>query len=454
MSEQDASLNDFAGEGVDNRTQKESEQRLPEIDSIPDDWELVTVEKIAKQILGGGTPSKSDDDYWGGDIPWASVKDLGDIELSDPEDYITEAGVENSATNVIPGNSIIISTRMTVGEPFLNGVDMAINQDMKAILPDTERVNPLFLVYSLWDKDPYLKSLGRGTTVDGITTNDLSRTHIELPSVEEQRKIASVLYTVDQAIQKTEEIINQLDRTRAGLTQSLFLNGYRECDEVVGAHHRNRLAQHPASWETKPAKEVMEVTRGAHPRPKSDTSLWGGDIPMIKIGDRNRGDSTTINSTVDTVTEKGSRSSKLVDEGTLIVSNAGTVGAARITGMEACIHDHWLILRNYEEQLDTRYLYHFINWNQNYLESLASGSTVLDLNTDDFRLFDITFPSIDEQQEISDVLDSIHYEKTKNQAYRDKLQRLKQGLMQDLLSGEVRTPDKDIEVVDDVLQYG
>lgn len=453
MSEQDATLDEFAGD-VDDPSEQEGERRLPEIDSIPDDWNLVTVEEVAEEILGGGTPSKSNNDYWGGEIPWASVKDLGAIKLSDPEDSITEAGVENSATNVVRANSVVISTRMTVGEPFLNEVDMAINQDMKAVIPNTEMMNSLFLVYSLWDKDPYLKSLGRGTTVDGITTNDLSRTHIGLPSLEEQRKIASVLYTVDQAIRKTEEIISQLDRTRAGLTQSLFLNGYRDYDEVVEAHHRNRLPKHPASWETKPAKEVIQVTRGAHPRPKSDISLWGGDIPMIKIGDRNRGDSQTITSTEDTVTEKGSRSSKLVDRGTLIVSNAGTVGAARITGMEACIHDHWLILRGFEEKLDTRYLYYFINWNQDFLESLASGSTVLDLNTDDFRLFDLTFPEIEEQREIADVLDGIHKKKTKNKEYNEQLQRLKQGLMQDLISGEIRTHDKNIEIVDDVLQYG
>jgi type I restriction enzyme S subunit len=175
---------------------------------------------------------------------------------------------------------------------------------------------------------------------------------------------------------------------------------------------------------------------------------------MIKIGDRNRGDSRTITSTEDAVTEKGSEKSKLVDKGTLIVSNAGTVGTARITGMKTCIHDHWLILRDYEEILNTRYLYYFINWNQDFLESLASGSTILDLNTDDFRLFDITIPNLDEQRKIADVLDCFHDERMVNEDNRRQLQRLKQGLMQDLLSGEVRTHDRNIEILDEVAQYG
>jgi type I restriction enzyme S subunit len=122
--------------------------------------------------------------------------------------------------------------------------------------------------------------------------------------------------------------------------------------------------------------------------------------------------------------------------------------------METCIHDHWLILRSYDGNLTTRYLYYFINWNQNFLESLASGSTVLDLNTDDFRLFDITIPSLDEQEKITDSLDSLHDQKMSHIRYANQLQRLRQGLMQDLLSGMVRTHEADIDIPDEILAHG
>lgn len=421
---------------------------------IPEDWEVVTVEDLNTDLLGGGTPSKSNNEYWDGEIPWASVKDLDGITLSDTEDYITQEGLDGSASNIIPAHSIVISTRMTVGEPFVNRTEMAINQDMKGIIPNNNIVNTYYFVYNLRKKDPYLKSLGRGTTVDGITTSDLKRTCVELPPLTEQRKIASILYNVDKVIEKTEEIINQIFRVKKALTQELFINGYYEHEKLVDAHHRNRLSKHPSEWQTEPAKKVIDVTRGSHPRPKSDKSLWGGEIPMIKIGDRNRGDSRTITSTEDNVTEKGSNDSKLVDEGTLIVSNAGTVGEARITGMQACIHDHWLILRNYEERLNTRYLFHFINWNQEFLEALASGSTVLDLNTDDFRLFDITIPSLDEQKKIADILDRLHDQKTASIKYSEQLERLKDGIMQDLLTGKVRTQHRDINVLPEVEEHG
>jgi type I restriction enzyme S subunit len=182
--------------------------------------------------------------------------------------------------------------------------------------------------------------------------------------------------------------------------------------------------------------------------------LWGGDIPIIKIGDRDRGDQRRITATTDTVTEKGSDSSKRVPAGTLIVSNAGTCGVARIAGMEACIHDHWLILRSYEDRLDTQYLFYYINYNQDFLATLASGSTVDDLNTDDFRLFDIAVPPLEEQLKIAATLDGLHDEILQSERMVERLKRLKKGLMQDLLTGEVRTADKAIEVLDEVAAHG
>jgi type I restriction enzyme S subunit len=299
-----------------------------------------------------------------------------------------------------------------------------------------------------------LESLNAASAIPGLNRNDVYNLRVIVPPLPEQRKIASVLYAVDQAIQKTEAIIEQAKRVKRGLMQKFFREGFGGYADYVESHHRNCLHRHPTAWEVLPAEKVMEVSRGSHPRPKSDSSLWGGDIPIIKIGDRDRGDQRRITATTDTVTEKGSDSSKRVPEGTLIVSNAGTCGVARIAGMGACIHDHWLILRDYEERLDTRYLFYYINYNQNFLATLASGSTVDDLNTDDFRLFDIAIPPLEEQQEIAATLDGLHDEILQSESKVDRLKRLKKGLMQDLLTGEVRTADKAIEVLDEVKAHG
>lgn len=450
MSEEDATLGEFA----DSNGPSSSERVETVIGKLPSDWGVEWLDDICSINPDGFSEDKWPDETF----EYISLSDVSEGTVFQSETTAIDDAPSRAQRRIKEGDVLVGTVRpKQVSHGFVTEEhDGKICSSGFGVLRSPASLNPHYLLQEVLSRRFFrqMEAYVAGSGYPAVKIGDLRKHRIALPPLEEQRKIASVLYTVDQAIQKTQEIMDQLDRTRLGLTQSLFLNGYREYDEVVTAHHRNRLPRHPASWETKLAKEVIDVTRGAHPRPKSDTSLWGGEIPMIKIGDRNRGDSRTITSTGDTVTEKGSKSSKVVDEGTLIVSNAGTVGAARITGMKTCIHDHWLILCNYEDELDTRYLYHFINWNQDFLESLASGSTVLDLNTDDFRLFDITFPEIEEQQQIADALDSIHDEKTKNKEYRNQLKRLKQGLMQDLLSGEIRTHDRDIQLADDVLQHG
>lgn len=97
-------------------------------------------------IQGGGTPDRQNPDYWGGNISWASVKDLKDIRLKNTQEFITEKGVTNSATNVIPTGTVIVATRMAVGKACITELPVAINQDLKALfcLPE------LLPQYLLW----------------------------------------------------------------------------------------------------------------------------------------------------------------------------------------------------------------------------------------------------------------------------------------------------------------
>jgi type I restriction enzyme S subunit len=340
---------------------------------------------------------------------------------------------------------------MTVGEPFLNAVDMAINQDMKAVLPDTEMTNPHFLVYSLWDKDPYLKSLGRGTTVDGITTSDLSRTHIGLPSLEEQRKIASVLHTVDQAIQKTEEIIEQTERVHQGLIQNLLKDGINEGPKT---ETDSRFGQLPESWELRPLKEIGEIAGRTAPE-KDETDCWGGDIPWVTPSEITSLEGPIISDTKEHLTELALEkvSSNLLPSGSVLLTTRATVGECAVNTVEMTTNQGF---KNFVpgDKIDTWYAYYRLEYEGDYLSSLSKGSTFPEVGKETVENFVIPVPPLDEQKEIGKRLRSLDDLILSYKSNKDQLQRLKQGLMQDLLSGEVRTHDKDIEVVDDVIQYG
>lgn len=465
MSE-DVTLDKFIEGGEEEEeNQPENEQHFPEIDEIPSDWSLVTIEDVAQDLIGGGTPSRGNEDYWGGEIPWASVKDLNGIELAETEDYITENGVENSATNIAPKDSIVISTRMTVGEPFINQVDMAINQDMKAIIPDTKQVNPLFLVYSLWDKDPYLKSLGRGTTVDGITTQDLSLTHFGLPQLEEQCEIATVLYNVDQAIQKTEEIIEQVRTIKRGIIQD-EMKGRGSNRPLEKKRIGPRTVTLPEDWKVVQIGDaieqdiVLKQQDGNHGSdyPQKDEFVNEG-IPYLSAEMLSEGEVDF--SQAKYLTEERANELRIgfaQNDDVLLAHNA-TVGPAGLLKTDrdfVIIGTSLTYYRCNSNRLDSKYLTYFFQSGtfQKQLQDVMRQSTRNQVPITRQENLNIILPPVDEQREISERIDTVIARLRNETDYHRQLQRLKRGLMQDLLSGTVRTTDTNIEVPEEIAPHG
>ncbi|MEH2405413.1 restriction endonuclease subunit S [Nostoc sp.] len=150
---------------------------------VVDTWIVLKIKDILQKIIGGGTPSKSKPEYWNGSIPWASVKDMKDgiYKLHSTVDSITEIGLKNSSSNLIPKGTIIISTRMGLGRCFIPSIDVAINQDLKALITKKEVVNTNYLLWLMVSLSEKLQLLGTGTTVKGITIETLNNIEILLP---------------------------------------------------------------------------------------------------------------------------------------------------------------------------------------------------------------------------------------------------------------------------------
>ncbi|NYT83772.1 restriction endonuclease subunit S [Alcaligenaceae bacterium] len=153
----------------------------------PPHWAVCRIGDLALTITGGGTPSKSHPTYWGGSIPWASVKDLRELKfIDDTEDHITEEGLKNSSSNLIPPGRVIVCTRMGLGKVAINRIALAINQDLKALeLPNEVNTDFFLILY----KTREVK--GTGTTVSGIKQDQLLALPAALPPLEEQSRIAA-----------------------------------------------------------------------------------------------------------------------------------------------------------------------------------------------------------------------------------------------------------------------
>jgi len=183
---------------------------------LPNGWSWTRLGDVVVSIIGGGTPSKNNPSYWGGDIPWASVKDLNvDIYLEKTLDSITNEGLENSSTNLIPSGSIIVCTRMGLGKICINTVDIAINQDLKA-LTVSSNVDKMFFFKKYQNYD--IK--GQGVTVKGIRQDELLSLFFPLPPLAEQKRIVA---RIDQLMAHCDELEKlRVEREAKRLTVHIY----------------------------------------------------------------------------------------------------------------------------------------------------------------------------------------------------------------------------------------
>lgn len=184
----------------------------------------------------GGTPAKSRGDYWVGDIPWVSPKDMKRFTLNDTEDHISERAVSNGARIVPAGTIFIVVRGMILAHTFpvcIAGRSMSFNQDVKALVPQSG-VEGRFLAHWLHGNRAKLLSLVTEAThgTKRLDLHDLQATEVLLPAPSEQRRITEILDTLDEAIRKTEQIIAKLKQVKQGLLHDLLTRGIDDNGEL------------------------------------------------------------------------------------------------------------------------------------------------------------------------------------------------------------------------------
>ena len=178
---------------------------------IPMEWEVKRLGEIGT-FYGGGTPSKSIDEYWHGDIPWISSADLieNDIYWCNINRFITLEAIRNSSTQIIPQNSILIVTRVGVGKVAVAPCDLCVSQDY--ICLQNSGMNTIFLAYEIMQRMKNIVSQIQGTSIKGISINEVKKIQLPLPPLAEQEKIAEILSTWDRAKLHTKRNLTNTNR--------------------------------------------------------------------------------------------------------------------------------------------------------------------------------------------------------------------------------------------------
>jgi type I restriction enzyme, S subunit len=241
---------------------------------------------------------------------------------------------------------------------------------------------------------------------------------IVIPLIEEQKKIANILASVDTKIQKIDSIISKTENLKKGLMQDIFLN--------------------TKDWQVKKVKDVCSVVSGSTPK-TSNSNYWSGDIVWVTPKDLSRLSDKYISDSERKISKKGheSCSSVKIPAYSLIMSSRAPIGYLAINTVEVTTNQGCKSIIP-KDELNVEYLFYYLTQNMDSIKRLGSGSTFAEVGRNAIKNFEIMIPSIKEQKKIVDILSSVDEKINKEKKLKLKLIKLKKGLVLDLLSGKVR----------------
>jgi len=381
-----------------------------------------------KSIQRGGGFNTEGVKYYAGDFDKNAVVKEGDLVIANTD--ITRNAEVVGAPMLLPKH---------LEEPVL------ISMDLSVLDIDNDKADNHYLYYLLQTPTArnFMRDHSSGSTVLHLKTKDVPNFGITIPPLSEQKKIAEILSTVDEEIQKTDEIISATEKLKRGLMQKLFTRG------IGHTKFKNtEVGEIPAEWNVQTIKEstiqLIDGDRGVN-YPKLNEFFDEGHCVFLSAKNVTKegfvfDEVSFISKEKDAALRKGK-----LQRGDVILTSRGTVGNIayfddRVPFENIRINSGMLIFRGGKD-FDPQFMFQYLSGPQMetlYL-SMGSGSAQPQLPIRSLEMIRVPIIPIDEQKKISSIIDVVSQKVLVNQKLKDKLSLLKKGLMQDLLSGKKRT---------------
>ncbi len=407
---------------------------------------LADISQINPESLGVSTPS----DYTFRYIDISSVSE-GVIDWSTVRSYqFSEA--PSRARRIVRQNDVLICTVRPglQAHCFIDRADYGnlIASTGFAVVRCCADLNPRFLFHSLFGSDipQQLRIKETGSNYPAVNEGDVQKLLILCPDVEIQKKIAYILDTLDEAIQKTEQLIAKLKAIKQGLLHDLLTRGLDENGQLRDpvAHPEqfkdSPLGRIPKEWEVYPLNNIGKIVSGTTPS-RTVPKYWDGTIPWITPTDMSKVNYDYISSGQDYITESGlaSCSATLLPNGSIVVTTRATLGLTAVTERELATNQGFKNLIP-NAGWNNLFLCYKIRALSNEMIKRASGTTFLEISGKQFALMEIAAPEPEsEEQDLIANAISVHNQSIEKEEYcLSKLKLLKKGLMHDLLTGRAR----------------
>ena len=383
---------------------KETKFKDTEIGQIPENWEVKKLGAVFD--IGNGRDYKHLNT---GKIP---VYGTGGLMT-----YVNEY--------LYDGETVCIGRKGTINMPqYHNGKIWTV--DTLFYTYNFRKTDVKFLYYLIQRID--WNSYNTATGVPSITSQNISNILVSFPPLHEQHRIASALTSIDNLISSLGKLIEKKKNIKQGAMQQLLTG-------------KTRLKGFSEPWVKRKLGENATIQRGGSPRPiEAYLTTSRNGINWIKIGDVRPNDKF-IRHTAEKIIPEGVSHSRQVYKGDFILSNSMSFGRPYILDIDGCIHDGWLVIKDYSNTYDMDFLYYILSSNaifEQYI-AIAAGSSVKNLNKEKVANVVLFAPqSLAEQRAIATILNKMDNEITALEAKKAKYEAIKQGMMQQLLTGKIR----------------
>lgn len=377
---------------------------------IPEGWSVKKLGELSS-FKSGGTPDKNKPEYWNGSIPWISASSMRGFVYKDSNEKISEIGLKNGSNCVHKGDLLILVRGSMLWNRIPVGIAanlLAFNQDVKGIFVKSD-IKPYFLLYWFYANEQKIKNMVVGTGIGAgkLETDELKNLDILLPPLPEQEKIAEILGCWNNGIEKLSRLIEEKKRLKKGLMQRL-LSG------------KQRLLGFSDPWKKVKLSDVCDVSKGSQLGKLE--MIDNGTFPVMNGG----------------IIPSGLTDSFNEPENTITISEGGnSCGFVSLMKEKFWCGGHCYALKNLKANL--LFLFQILKSKENAIMKLRVGSGLPNIQKTSIEKFSFHIPTAPlEQKAIADILSKADEEITLLTEKLSALKSQKKGLMQKLLTGQIR----------------
>lgn len=420
-----------------------------EIGVIPEDWEVGSIENFGR-VLNGGTPNTSIKEYWNGDIPWCTPTDISKtrgIYIDKTVRSITHQGLSHSGATLLPKHSLLLCSRATIGELKINSTPIATNQGFKNIVMNNYK-NVMFLFYLLQTKKKYMIEKAIGSTFLELSKKALCEIQLQIPSTVEQEKIAEALSDTDALILSLEKLIEKKKAIKQGAMQQLLTG-------------KMRLPGFSGKWEEVTLDKLGIFTGvGVDKLIKKDelqvTLLNYLDVYKNNILFKNTL-SHTVTATKSEIWTYSIKKSDIFFTPTSETAEDIAKSAVSMEDMPNTVYSYHVIRFRPSNcnSIFLKWLFDTIHFRNQAVKLCDGCGTRYVVSVSKFKLIKLSIPpTVKEQTAIANILSDMDNEISKLEKKLHKYRQVKQGMMQELLTGRIRliTPDTKETAVTQITQ--